>query len=90
MGHDTRWTLPARDTWKLNCDVVVTHVGAKATVGGVLRNDDCAFLLGFSLALGNATVLEAELLAILIGVKVVQERGYTRVDIENDSLLTVC
>lgn len=59
-------------------------------MGGVLRNDDCAFLLGFSLALGNATVLEAELLAILIGVKVVQERGYTRVDIENDSLLTVC
>lgn len=55
-----------------------------------MRNDDCAFLLGFSLALGNATVLEAELLAILIGVKVVQERGYTRVDIENDSLLTVC
>lgn len=60
-----------------------------AAVGGVLRTEHGGFVLGLSTKLGRATVLEAELHAISVGINLTQARGYRQVAIESDSLLAV-
>lgn len=48
-------------------------------IGGVLRNNSGEFIFGFSSNLGSRTIIEAELKAILMGIKLVQLHGYEKV-----------
>lgn len=89
VQSDIAWRA-LRNGWvKLNTDAAVTNLGAKAAAGGILRDDNGNFLLGFSMDVGEATVTVAELKAILSGVKLVWRRGYSFVAIESDSLTAV-
>lgn len=75
---------------KLNSDAAVTNHGAKAAAGGVVRDSDGNFILGYASDIGEATTTVAELQAILMGLKLVWRRGFTKVTMETDSLTSVC
>lgn len=75
---------------KLNSDAAVTNHGAKAATGGVVRDSDGNFILGYASDIGEATTTVAELQAILMGLKLVWRRGFTKVTMETDSLTSVC
>lgn len=64
-------------------------IGMKAAAGGVLRDENGAFLIAFVVDLGGGNVLDAELKAIQTGVSLVQHRGMNIVLFESDSLLAV-
>ena len=61
------------------------HAGA----GGLFRNHKSEWIVGFSKSCGLCTSLEAELHAILIGLQIVQQRGFSKLIIETDCLLAV-
>lgn len=61
----------------------------KAMAGGVLRDENGAFLIAFAVDLGGGNVLDAELKSIQTGVNLVQHRGMNIVLFESDSLLEV-
>nr|XP_027062765.1 uncharacterized protein LOC113689142 [Coffea arabica] len=57
--------------------------------GGLLRDSQGGFLLGFSCFLGITTSLHAELQALLYGVKLCVDWGYRELHLEVDSLILV-
>ena len=52
--------------------------------GGILRDGGGRLLLAFSCHLGHATSLQAEVRALLFGVKLCVQRGFGRLDVELD------
>lgn len=88
--RQTKWDVPLDGWVKLNCDAAVTNLGANAAAGGVVRNADGNFLLGFAMDIGEATVTMAELKAILTSLNVLRGKGYSKIVINSDSLTAVC
>lgn len=84
-----RWTPPMHGWIKLNCDGARSTSHGKATSGGIFCNDNGGFCFGFSVSLGDCSILSAELWAVLYGVRFAWARGYTKIMIESDSLLAV-
>jgi len=66
----------------LNCDGAVTN----AACSGVIRDHMGAYLCGFGAYIGSASVLKAELMAILFGFKLAWSRGFRKIRVESDSL----
>lgn len=87
--RQTKWEVPLDGWVKLNCDAAVTNLGANAAVGGVVRNANGNFLLGFAMDIGEATVTMAELKAILTSLNVLRGKGYSKIVINSDSLTVV-
>ncbi|KAK7376153.1 hypothetical protein VNO78_35007 [Psophocarpus tetragonolobus] len=81
------WTAPPPDFVKINCDgAFSTCHGSKASAGGVVRDWEGKFAVGFSHLLNNCeTVVEAELLAIKIGIQVTISKGFKKLVVESDS-----
>lgn len=55
-----RWIRPRHGEAALNCDVSVTNLGAKAACGGVLRDENGSFILGYAANLGSCSIMAAE------------------------------
>lgn len=64
-----RWTPPMHGWIKLNCDGARSTSHGKATSGGIFCNDNGGFCFGFSVSLGDCSILSAELWAVLYGVR---------------------
>lgn len=80
------WTAPPVMFFKINCDGAFTRYGNKAAAGGIVRDWEANFVYAFSSSLGKCcTALEAELLAIKIGVQTAVSRGYGNLIVESDS-----
>lgn len=60
------------------------------TMGGAIRNDNGAFLFGFSKQLIGCSTVQAELWAISHGIKIAWDRGYCNILVESDSQASVC
>lgn len=88
-GRQTKREAPLDGWVKLNCDAAVTNLGTSAAVGGVLLNADGNFLLGYAMDVGEATVTVVELKAILIGLKLLRGKGYSKVVINSNSFTAV-
>lgn len=88
-SRSVRWIPPDQDSWKLNCDGSVTNFGEVASVGGVLRNHLGGFIFGFASHIGKCSIVDAELHAILVGIRLIILHGFIKVIIESDSLLSV-
>lgn len=74
---------------KLNCDGAVCNYGDSVAVGGVFRNHWGVFLWGFASHIGSGSITEAELQAILVGVKLALRKGFSMICVESDSMVAV-
>ncbi|KAH1091295.1 hypothetical protein J1N35_018552 [Gossypium stocksii] len=57
-----------------------------ATTGGIVRNRNGEWIIGFNRLLGSCSVFEAKLWEILDGLGIIIDRGYDHVRIQTDSL----
>ncbi|XVF50470.1 hypothetical protein PTKIN_Ptkin04bG0103800 [Pterospermum kingtungense] len=85
-----RWMPLVDDQVKLNVDASF-NMHAKTAIGEIVARDkeEVVLLSATYKFLNTKSVLYAELQAILAGIGFARETGFTRVDIESDSLLAV-
>lgn len=84
----TKWVRPNFVGFKLSCDGTVddrNHVACS----GIVRDSHGNMVVAFAYNLGEASVLQDESMAILLGVQVAWERGIQILDVESDSLSVV-
>ncbi|KAJ4757743.1 hypothetical protein LUZ62_068118 [Rhynchospora pubera] len=82
-----KWKKPERGCVKLNFDG--SSRTKKASIGGVYRNHEGAFLLGYSERIEKATSCVAELIAVKRGLELALENGWLNVWIEGDAKFVV-
>lgn len=57
-----------------------------AVAGGVLRDRNGDWVLGYNRVLGNCSIFDAKLWGILDGLKIIQRRGHDKVTIQSNTL----
>ncbi|KAK1304141.1 hypothetical protein QJS10_CPB11g01049 [Acorus calamus] len=83
------WEKPNADYVKLNFDGTSRGKSCNASIGGVWRNHEGEFLLGYAEPIGRATSLAAELVATKRGLELGLENGWSHVWIEGDAMIVV-
>lgn len=83
------WRKPEEGWTKLNFDGSSKHSTGIASIGGVYRDHDGAFLLGYAERIGTATSSVAELAALRRGLELAVRNGWRRVWAEGDSKAVV-
>ncbi|CAI9763285.1 unnamed protein product [Fraxinus pennsylvanica] len=83
------WTKPIHNRVKLNVDGSSLGNPGQAGGGGMIRNEKCELVSAFCTYFGEATNNEAELRAIIEGLRICRELEVYQLDIECDSLLVV-
>ena len=73
---------PSDDVLKFNTDGCSKGNSGISGGGGILRDGGGRLLLAFSCYLRQASSLQAEVRALLFGVKLCVQRGFSRLDIE--------
>ncbi|KAK0586448.1 hypothetical protein LWI29_007016 [Acer saccharum] len=79
------WSPPPLGWVKLNTDGSWRPEFGSISAGGVIRNNEKAWLVGFALNKGMGNVLEAELWGIFEGLKLAWRAGFRKVLVESDS-----
>ncbi|XP_028761232.1 uncharacterized protein LOC114719845 [Neltuma alba] len=79
-----RWTPPPTSYIRLDVDGSVSRNGMGAC-GGIIRDDQGAWLMGFQQKLGQAGSTTAELMAIQAGLHLCKTKGYSKVKLYSDS-----
>ncbi|MBA0813112.1 hypothetical protein Gohar_026992, partial [Gossypium harknessii] len=75
------------DTWVyLSTDGAVAKDSDYATTGGVARDRDGNWIVGFNRFLGVCSPFEAEVWGILDGILILFNKGYRRIIIMTDNL----
>ncbi|KAJ6767231.1 hypothetical protein OIU79_023067 [Salix purpurea] len=78
------WKRPRIGWTKLNFDGSCKGTAGEASIGGVFRNHEAKFLLGYAESIGIATSTVAELAALRRGLELVLENGWGNVWFEGD------
>ena len=81
----TGWEPPPRGFFKLNSDGSSAANPGEAGAGGIIRNDQGQWLVGYSRKLGQATSTYAELWGVRDGLQLAVKRGLFDIIIEVDS-----
>nr|XP_027109237.1 uncharacterized protein LOC113729105 [Coffea arabica] len=84
-----RWLRPPSGVLKLNIDGCSKGNPGVSGGGGVIRDSGGKLLLAFACHLGQATSVQAEVRALLFGVKVCIQWGFRKLEAELDSLVLV-
>lgn len=81
------WTRPEMGWTKLNFDGSSKGKKSpgKASIGGVLRDHEAQFLMGYAEPIGRANSTMAELTALTKGLELVLENGWKDVWLEGDA-----
>ncbi|KAG5246863.1 Ribonuclease protein [Salix suchowensis] len=79
------WKRPRIGWTKLNFDGSCKGKAGEASIGGLFRNHEAEFLLGYAESIGRATSTVAELAALRRGLELVLENGWSNVWLEGDS-----
>lgn len=79
------WQKPEIGWTKLNFDGSSKGKSRKASIGGVFRNHNAEFLLGYAEPIGRTTSTVAEFAALRRGLELVLENGWINVWLEGDS-----
>ena len=82
----TYWQLPPIGYVTLNVDGSVSLSKGVSGCGGVIRNDEGRWLLGFQCKSYSMLVLFVELHALLVGLRLAWSFGYNLVRVETDCL----
>ncbi|KAA3475886.1 RNA-directed DNA polymerase (Reverse transcriptase) [Gossypium australe] len=78
------------DNWvHLSTDGAVNNISGAAAAGGVARDHEGNWILGFNRFLGNCTPIEAEFWGILDGILILLNKGYKRINIMSDNIEVV-
>ena len=80
------WSPPPHGWMKLNSDGCVHKASMIVGVEGVFRKEGGGWIKGFSLNIGCYTIEEAELWALLHGLRMTWDTGTKRLLVEIDSL----
>ncbi|KAK4476678.1 hypothetical protein RD792_015838 [Penstemon davidsonii] len=83
------WVKPDKGWFKVNTDGSVLVEKKSAAAGGVIRDDEGVWILGFSRNLGDVTITVAELLAAREGLSLAWERRLPCIILELDSEVVV-
>lgn len=78
------WKKPAKGWLKLNTDGSVQRAERRVGAGGLIRDEYGRWLQGFMINPGCCSVEEAELWAILHGLRMAWESGHKRFTLESD------
>lgn len=79
----------ANDWVYLSIDGAIQEEVGFAMVGGIVRDQDGTWILGFNRYLGNCSVYDAESWGILDGLSLLIEQGHDKVLIQFDCLKVV-
>ncbi|KAK4260509.1 hypothetical protein QN277_003609 [Acacia crassicarpa] len=79
------WTPPPTNVVRIDVDGSVCH-HLQAACGGVMRDSQGRWLLGFHKNLGLHGVVEAEIYAIWLGLNLANQMGIRKIQIYSDSL----
>ncbi|XP_019235374.1 PREDICTED: uncharacterized protein LOC109215717 [Nicotiana attenuata] len=82
---ETRWYKPPKNAIKLNCDGALSSTNNAAGIGGLFRNSNGDWILGYQKATHAASPIHAELLALLEGLNIAVDFKDTNMEIETDS-----
>ena len=83
------WRKPEAGRLKLNFDGSSKLASRRASIGGVYRDHEGAFVLGYAERIGTATSSVAELAALRRGLELAVANGWRRVWIEGDARAVV-
>ncbi|CAN6215888.1 unnamed protein product [Urochloa humidicola] len=83
------WRKPEAGRLKLNFDGSSKHASRHASIGGVYRDHEGEFVLGYAERIGNATSSVAELAALRRGLELAVANGWRSVWIEGDAKTVV-
>ncbi|XVF33779.1 hypothetical protein REPUB_Repub18cG0000300 [Reevesia pubescens] len=83
------WVRPGHGYVKINVDGSARGKPGLVVAGGVLRDENGVWSLGFTNRLGIANILTAELWAIYQGLSLSWDKGYRKVELETDSMVAV-
>lgn len=78
------WLPPIARSVKLNTDSSCTLHGTIAA-GGLIRDDQGNWLLGYTMSIGRGTIQRAELRGVLEGLQLAWRYGYNSLIVECDS-----
>lgn len=79
------WSPPLSRWVKLNTDGSVCHASGNASAGGVVRGEASNWCFGFAANIGSTSIFNAELWALLHGLRLCVQLHYVRVQVELDS-----
>lgn len=79
------WEKPEKGWTKLNYDGSCMCKTGKSSIGGIFRDHNAEFLLGYAESIGQSNSTVAELAALVRGLEIVQENGWTHIWLEGDS-----
>ncbi|XP_016436949.2 uncharacterized protein LOC107763045 [Nicotiana tabacum] len=80
-----RWQNPSRDSFKLNCDSAYTNNTNTGGLGGVIRNNNGKWIVGYQKLTNVISNTHAELLALETGLRVAVQFKLHPIEIETDS-----
>ncbi|KAL3534930.1 hypothetical protein ACH5RR_003391 [Cinchona calisaya] len=80
------WSPPIAGTLKLNVDGSTIGNPGLAGGGGLIRRPDGSLITSFVNAFGIKNNLEAEILSLIVGLKLCLAKGWKDVWVEMDSL----
>ncbi|KAK3231085.1 hypothetical protein Dsin_002966 [Dipteronia sinensis] len=83
------WTPPPLDWLKLNVDGISIPDTSSISAGGVIRDSNKRWLIGFALNKCSCIVIEAELWGIFEDLKLAWNAGFRKVMVESDSQTAV-
>lgn len=83
------WRKPETGRLKLNFDGSSKHASRRASIGGVYRDHEGGFVLGYAERIGTATSSVAELAALRRGLELAVANGWRSVWIEGDAKTVV-
>ncbi|KAL4335727.1 hypothetical protein GQ457_07G012090 [Hibiscus cannabinus] len=86
QAHCVCWQPPTSDWLKLNTDGSRVSPEGFASCGGIVRNDNGEWIVGFSKYVGIYSIVVAELWGVFEGLALAWTRGFRKILLEVDSL----
>lgn len=83
------WSKPHQGRCKLNISGIHRHSPMHAACGGVLRDENGKWLIGFLAKLGSVTIMQAKLEGVRHGLEVVVSRQFHTIHVETVSVAVV-
>ena len=83
------WKRPDAGWVKVNTDAIVQDLLNNFAVGGIIRGQDGRFLGAFRKRVKKMAIFEAELIAIVEGVKYCHMKNHSHIIVESDSLAVI-
>ncbi|GER53007.1 polynucleotidyl transferase [Striga asiatica] len=81
---NVKWARPEKGWTKLNYDGSCKCETGKSSIGGIFRDHNASFLLGYAESIGQSSSTLAELAALVRGLEIVLENGWSNVWLEGD------